>query len=244
MNGNWLQQGADVIGGVTEVFTGQNLVTGKTVNPVHVMRNICKAQGDIGSFCKRYGGEKSPVINGVKFRNFVPMKKLKRVKDCNYHEVNAGYTCGLNAINMSLKIWGYDKQLKQKDYAYKSVVNSKDRWGMTGKEMYEYNIKPVFKYRSGSWDSWPGSERDLNIDFVNGTDYTKYTLMFVSGLGFKGHYMMVIGVSVDKKYYLITDQQCVIWLVRAKDMKKENLFYYKFNGGFSVTNVRSFYRMG
>lgn len=57
-------------------------------------------------------------------------------------------TCGLNAINMSLRIWGYDKQMALNHYSYKyPVIDAQSaRWGLTGQEMYDYNIKNTFDY--------------------------------------------------------------------------------------------------
>lgn len=231
----------------------------KTANksPVTLLDNHCVKSWSIGDFIDQYEGIEHAVIGehrarmicGIKFSNFVPISKLKRIRyDGGYDEYNEGYTCGLNAINMSLRIWGYDKQMALSEYSYKyPVIDAQSaRWGLTGQEMYDYNIKNTFDYAPDpSWEECtvvgtPG----LDIGYIDNTDYTSYTVMLVSGTGTSGHYILIIGVSEDKSYYLVTDQSRKIWLMSYSTMRDQNMFYYRSNAGYSVMDVRSYYRMG
>ena len=149
---------------------------------------------------------------------------------------------------MALRIWGHDKQMSLSEYSYKwAGLKDKpsNRWGMTCKEMYDHNIKDTFDY---CWYNYQEcavvGTPDLEISFIDDTDFDSYSIMLVSGVAFSGHYIMIIGVSEDKSYYLVTDQSKKIWMISYSAMKNNNMFYYRSNAGYSALDVRSYYRVG
>jgi len=210
--------------------------------------------------------QKSPEISmgndeSINFQNCVPIERLKNLVTIGdddsdqkpiYEKVEGHYVCGLNAINMSLAIWGYNKQMKKSQYAYKWVIEDKEenRFGMYGAEMYVRNIKPTFdtdKCHYNVGGGVMGQDPGINISYIDDTEYYHNTLMLVTGKAKSGHYIMIIGVSDCKRYYLVTDHSGYIWFISYSKMKNNDLFHYDLSSGGLIPNlvsVRSYYRLG
>mmetsp|Transcript_4486 Transcript_4486/g.7673 ORF Transcript_4486/g.7673 Transcript_4486/m.7673 type:complete len:339 (-) Transcript_4486:238-1254(-) len=198
-------------------------------------------------------------IDGKTFTNVVQKWRLEQLQPDNggYHEVDWSYSCGCNAINMCLKIWGYGKQLTQSkliDDATKADIGTKYiyqtkfgvKCGCTFTDFYEKNIKPVFNYRAWKGNQGKVKDADMEWDFLNGTDFTEYSLIILGGDGV-GHFTVVIGISEDRSYYLVTDQSLKVWLCDTSLMRTICKYgFSKSQGtvGFNVFNECSMYRVG
>ena len=100
---------------------------------------------------------------------------------------------------------------------------------MSGEDYYKYNIKPVFDYCGySSQKTFLHSGLDFNWKMIDGTDYTKYSLIIMGGYGTGGHYMMIIGVDTEKEHYLVTDASTNVYLVDVKCLK--SMAIYSLNG--------------
>eukprot|EP01084_Bolivina_argentea_P127474 225437_1 len=185
---------------------------------------------------------KSVTIQGETFNNMTPKYKLAKTK--NYKEINTSYCCGNNAINMCLKIHGYNKQLTDSQYKHDKICGVE--CGYTYKEFYEKNIENNFTYHS--WKGNKGYLKDpkMQWDYLNATDFSEYSLIIMGGDGV-GHYTIVLGVNTRRTHYLVSDQSKKVWLVDASLMRKMCTYgLSKSQGtiGINAYNECSMFRVG
>ena len=192
-----------------------------------------KSHNDFLCNCYESDG-KTVKIGGYTFTNVVPKGSSEDAVGWyhvdEYKVTSDTYVCGLNAINMSLKLWGYDKQIKKSEYGYEyvdiaGIPDLQLKWGMSGEDYYKYNIEPVFDYCGySSQRQFLADGIDFNWKMIDGTDYTNYNLIILGGYGTAGHYMMIIGVDKDKQHYLVTDQETNVYLVDTKCLKSMAIY--------------------
>ena len=173
-------------------------------------------------------------MGGYTFKNVVPKGSSEKNAVGWYHvdeydETNDTYVCGLNAINMSLKMWGYDKQIKKSGYGYEyvgimGVPDLQLKWGMSGSGLNQSLIIVDIHQK----DNFLAGGIDFNWKMIDDTDYTNYNLIIMGGYGTGGHYMMIIGVDEDKQHYLVTDQATNVYCVGTKCLK--SMAIYSTNG--------------
>lgn len=204
--------------------------------------NMAKAsemEVDLDDFLDQYYNELGTVvkINGKTFTNVVPKSNLTNAK--YYDEYNEGYTCGLNAVNICLKIWDYTKQLCLYEYEYDTILGHKIGEHYT--DFYNHSIEPYFTYCSWKGKYNPGH---INIlwSYIDDTDFKNYSLIIMGGQDFTGHYTVVLGVDTEKRHYLIMDQSLKVWLVDTYLF--EMISTYKITKSFNVYSVHSVYRVG
>ena len=201
-------------------------------------------------------------IGGEKFTNVIPKYRLNKVRGMNYHKVYWSYSCGCNAINMCLKMWGYDKQYKSSILDTDAVVNKKrndyqDKYiyqkvligtecGLSWTEFYTKNIKPVFDFHDYACNKGTFKDAEMQWDFLDSTDFTNYSVIILGGDGV-GHFTIVIGVNESKTHYLVTDQSQRVWLCDTSLMRKICIYgFSKSQGsvGLNIRNECSMYRVG
>lgn len=66
---------------------------------------------------------------------------------------------------MALKFWDYDRTMNKDEYSYKYFLHF--RWGMSGSEFYEYNIKPMFKYYGYTYQQAFITGIDFDWEYIN-----------------------------------------------------------------------------
>lgn len=177
-------------------------------------------------------------INGKTFKNVISRGRLAAAE--GYTKYSDTYVCGLNAINICLKMWGYSKQLTQSEYAYDTICGH--RIGKSYRGFYEENIAPYFTFYS-----WKGEQRSfqhlsVNWSFIDDTDYSLYSMIVMGGLDFCAHYTIVIGVDTTKRHYLVIDQKLKVWLVDMELMEK--ITVYKASKSVGLYSQHSLYRVG
>ena len=134
------------------------------------------------------------------------------------------------------------KQLELDDYRYNTSFGQK--FGKSYRSFYEENIWPHFAYCG-----WEGTERvfgqhlDTNWSYIDGTDYTLFSLIVIGGLDFCAHYTIVIGVDTTRRYYLVMDQKLKVWLVDMELLKMITV-YKALPKKAGVYSQHSLYRVG
>merc|ERR1719379_3147798 len=78
-------------------------------------------------------------INGKRFSNAISREKLQRAR--SYKRISTNWCCGNNAINICLKMHGYNKQMSASEYAYNPIGCG---WS------YENTMRKTSKIRSRS----------------------------------------------------------------------------------------------
>ena len=204
------------------------------------MKRASEREVRLSDFLSYYNSSGTKVhINGLTFTNVISRSRLEAAR--GYDEYDETYVCGLHAINICLKMWGYDKQVKLCDYKHNSICGQK--FGKSYQSFYEENIRPHFTYCS-----WEGQERalgqhlDTNWSYIDGTDYTNYSMIIMGGLDFSAHYTIIIGVDTTRRYYLVMDQSLKVWLVDMELLQM--ITVYKFSKHVGIYSQHSLYRVG
>ncbi|ETO11340.1 hypothetical protein RFI_26037 [Reticulomyxa filosa] len=209
---------------------------------------ICKKSNPLGnkgvwSSLINYRGKKVDLwydsngyvnINGNLFKNVIPEWRWKNSQ--RYEENSGSYVCGLNAINLGLKLWDYDIQLKKENYAHESFLHWK--WGMSNRNFYDNNIKAVFKYCDYRTSESVASGIGFAWDYINENNYSAYTIIALGGYGLGGHFFLIVGVDTNKTNYLVTDQSRQVWLADQKLMRTLSVYSH------SGYTQNSFYKIG
>ncbi|KAI5511485.1 hypothetical protein TVAGG3_0734510 [Trichomonas vaginalis G3] len=186
-------------------------------------------------FLANYDSDGSITLDGHRFENIIPQNCLRRAKD--YMIVHTKWGCGNNAINICLKIHGYSKQLYSSDYEHNPIG-----CGWSWENFYELNIKPNFEYCGWRGHETVAEQVEYNWDYIDGTNYKNYSLIIMGGQDICAHYTIVLGVSTDKKYYIVTDQKLQIWLVDLSLFKMISV--YKATRHINLYQQHSLYRVG
>lgn len=200
------------------------------------MEEACDEWVSLDTFLNKHYNESGTVayIDGHKFENVVPRSNLKNAND--YLRVSSPWECGNKAINICLKIWGYNKQMHEYEYEHNPLG-----CGWTYERFYDLNIKPHFKYCG-----WRGREgvghQSILWDYIDNTKFNLYTLIIHGGNDICAHYTVVLGVDTEKRHYLVTDGGLNIWVVDVSLL--EMISTYKLCKSFSIYEQHSVYRVG
>eukprot|EP01084_Bolivina_argentea_P113073 201611_1 len=203
-------------------------------------KRAAKLPSNLSNFFDASGGKVTLTYNSGKenvvFVNVLPKKRWQKAS--NYNNVSTSYTCGLNAINMGLKMWDYGFQWKLSNYSYKYFGNAK--WGMSGSDFYEKNVQKAFKHCGYKYhETFAGiGSFPFKWDYIDNNNYTQYCIIGMGGYGLGAHYFLIIGVDEEKQHYLITDQTKNVWVAGVKLMRTALIYQ---NNGYSQ---HSLYKIG
>jgi len=146
-----------------------------------------------------------------------------------YKQITGEDCEGLNAINMGLLLWGYDKPMKREDYSPMHVPLTHQNWEISGEDFYHQNIKKAFTTHAFiTYHAVTGLNYTFQWDYINNNNYTKYSIIALGGYGLGTHYFLIIGVDINEMYYLLVDTLKNIWIVEKKLMR--TLCVYTNNG--------------
>ena len=154
------------------------------------------------------------------FTNKVPKSRVIKSWQ-NYTYINGSYVCGLNAANRCLKMWDYSNSISKSQYPYNTVWFlwwESDPYGPYGMQ-YTRFLKKHFNANYIGWSVSYKSSSSFPWNKFDETNYSNYCVIFLCSWGRVAHYAICIGVSKDKKYYLITDQTSKIWYISHQNLK-------------------------
>eukprot|EP01084_Bolivina_argentea_P190700 327620_1 len=177
--------------------------------------------------------------------NVLPYYKWKKIynksyggKGYNRYDGAPFYHCGFNLTNMLLRIHGYSKQMKESGYPYEYFGDWK--WGQSGMDFWDNWLTKVFS-RGGARTSWAWLKSiEMNWDYIDNTDFSRYSVITIIGRGTAAHYIAIIGVNDDKTEYLCTDYTKKIFRISYERL--DEMRQYQLNGtGYAQASC---YRVG
>lgn len=179
----------------------------------------------------------SVTINGKQFSNVIPKHKLQ--KAFGYDRISTNWCCGNNAINICLKMHGYNKQMSADEYSYNPIG-----CGWSWENFYYKNLKYTFD-RCG-WDGTETMAKDpgMKWSYIDGTDFSKQSCIIMGGRGRCAHYTIVLGVNDDGTHYLVMDQSLEMWLVDTSLFRKISTYHMTQGMGVNLYKQHSVYRVG
>ena len=150
---------------------------------------------------------------------YIPYSNIS--KSTKFEYTNGSYVCGLNAANKCLKMWGYKNSVSKSQYPYNYVWFlwfKSDPYGPVGMQ-YTRFLQKHFKTSYVGWNIRYKSSSTMDWDFLDSTNYRLYSVIVLCSWGKVAHYAIIIGVSKDKKWYMITDQTDTIYYIHCDKLR-------------------------